>query len=134
TAYELAAGEPPPDSERMQALFGCDAVQDRLYLFTDLTAADIRDREPTLARHLGWCVACRERLVELIAVERSPARGELEPLLAPPPARRGGEDASRSWLPRPGGGRRRRSSVRRCARSSGTPSCESDAPPRYSPR
>jgi len=85
TAYELAVGEPPPESERMQALFGCDAVQDRLYLFTDLTAADIRNREPALAHHLGWCVACRERLVELIAVERAAARGELEPLLAPAP-------------------------------------------------
>ena len=85
TAYELAVGEPPPESERMQALFGCDAVQDRLYLLTDLTAADIRNREPTLARHLGWCLACRERLVELIAVERAAARGELEPLLAPAP-------------------------------------------------
>jgi len=85
TAYELATGEPPAESDRMQSLFGCDAVQDRLYLLTDLTAADIRNREPVLAGHLGWCIACRERLVELIAVERAAARGELEPLLAPAP-------------------------------------------------
>jgi hypothetical protein len=85
TAYELMTGELPAESERIQSLFGCDAVQDRLYLLTDLTAADIRNREPTLAHHLGWCIACRERLVELIAVERAAARGELEPLLAPAP-------------------------------------------------
>src|SRR5262249_25493858 len=84
TAYELATGEAPAESDRMQSLFGCDAVQDRLYLLTDLTAADIRNREPVLARHLGWCIACRERLVELIALGRAAAPRELEPRVAPP--------------------------------------------------
>jgi hypothetical protein len=84
-AHDLAFGEPPADAGRMAALYGCDAVQDRLYLMTDLTAADIRAREPETARHLGWCLSCRERLVELIAVERAAARGDFEPLLAPMP-------------------------------------------------
>jgi hypothetical protein len=84
-AHDLAFGEPPADAERMAALFGCDTVQDRLYMLTGLTAADIRSREPDIARHLGWCLSCRERLVELIAVERAAARGDFEPLLAPMP-------------------------------------------------
>src|SRR5262249_46844752 len=84
-AHELAFGEPPADAEHMAALFGCDAVQDRLYLLTDLTAAEIHSQEPTLARHLGWCLSCRERLAELIAVEHAAAAGEFEPLLAPSP-------------------------------------------------
>jgi len=84
-AHDLAFGEPPADAGRMAALYGCDAVQDRLYLMTDLTAADIRAREPEIARHLGWCLSCRERLVELIAVEHAAARGDFEPLLAPTP-------------------------------------------------
>jgi hypothetical protein len=84
-AHQLAFGEAPADAERMAALYGCDAVQDRLYLLTDLSAADIRSREPDITRHLGWCLSCRERLVELIAVERSAARAEFEPLLAPMP-------------------------------------------------
>jgi hypothetical protein len=84
-AHDLAFGEPPADAGRMAALYGCDAVQDRLYQMTDLTAADIRAREPEAARHLGWCLSCRERLVELIAVERAAARGDFEPLLAPTP-------------------------------------------------
>src|SRR4029453_12674145 len=84
-AHDLAFGEPPADAERMAALYGCDAVQGRLYLVRYLTAADIRAREPESARHLGWCLSCRERLVELIAVERAAAHGDLEPLLAPMP-------------------------------------------------
>ena len=84
-AHDLAFGEPPAEAGHMAALYGCDAVQDRFYTLTDLTAADIRAREPETARHLGWCLSCRERLVELIAVERAAARGDLEPLLAPMP-------------------------------------------------
>jgi hypothetical protein len=84
-AYDLAFGEPPADAERMDALYGCDAVQDRLYMMADLTAAEIRSREPETARHLGWCLSCRDRLAELITVERAAARGEFEPLLAPTP-------------------------------------------------
>ncbi|HKA28149.1 MAG TPA: hypothetical protein VKH82_02145, partial [Candidatus Binatia bacterium] len=84
-AYELAFGKSPADAGRISALFGCDAVQDRLYLVSDLPAAEIRSREPAIARHIGWCLSCRERLAELIAVERVVTQGELEPLLAPVP-------------------------------------------------
>jgi hypothetical protein len=84
-AYDLAFGEPPADAERMDVLYGCDAVQDRLYMLTDLTAADIRSREPEIGRHLGWCLSCRDRLAELITVERAAVRGDFEPLLAPTP-------------------------------------------------
>src|SRR4029450_11441961 len=80
--HDLAFGEPPADAGRMAALYGCDAVQDRLYLLTDLTAADIRAREPETARHLGWCLSCRERLGEIIAVARPAARGGLRPARA----------------------------------------------------
>ena len=84
-SYELAFGKSPADAGHMSALFGCDAVQDRLYLVSDLPAAEIRSREPALARHVGWCLSCRERLAELIAVEHAVTAGELEPLLAPVP-------------------------------------------------
>ena len=60
-SYELAFGKSPADAGHMSALFGCDAVQDRLYLVSDLPAAEIRSREPALARHVGWCLSCRER-------------------------------------------------------------------------
>src|SRR5262249_18003723 len=76
---------PPSDTYITLSLLSCDAMQDLPYLLPALTSADIRNREPALARHLGWCIACRERLVELIAVERAAARGDFEPLLAPAP-------------------------------------------------
>ena len=75
--HELATGEPPPGADRMGALFGCGPVQDEMYLLAGLTAEEIRTKHPTEARHLGWCHACRDRLAEVLAVERAASRGEL---------------------------------------------------------
>src|SRR5262245_4266008 len=79
--YELAEGGPPADAERMPALFGCAPVQDELYLLAGLNAAEIRATHPGLVRHLGWCFACRDRLAELLIVERAAASGEFGPPL-----------------------------------------------------
>jgi hypothetical protein len=74
--HELATGAPPAEAGRMADLFGCAPVQDRLYLLPGLDAAALRATEPALARHLGWCVSCRERAAEILLVEAAAARGE----------------------------------------------------------
>jgi hypothetical protein len=84
--HELAMGQPPADAGRMGVLFGCGPVQEQMYLLAGLSAAEIKARHPELARHLGWCHACRDRLAEIVSVERAAARGELgAPLFAPEP-------------------------------------------------
>jgi hypothetical protein len=86
--YELSNGAPPPDDARMGALTACDAVQSDLYLLVGLDAAAIRQRHPAMVRHLGWCHACRERLGDILVVERSAARGDFGgPVLASPAPR-----------------------------------------------
>ena len=85
TAYELATGELPAESERMPSSLAATRCRiGSIFSPTSLRPTSATGSR-TLARHLGWCIACRERLVELIAVERAAARGELEPLLAPAP-------------------------------------------------
>src|SRR5437870_3875723 len=79
--HELATGEPAPGAERMGALFGCGPVQDEMYLLAGLTAEEIRRRHPHVARHLGWCHACRDRVAEVMTIERAAARGDLGPPL-----------------------------------------------------
>src|SRR5205814_8333568 len=34
-------------------------------------------------RHLGWCHACRDRVAEVMTIERAAARGDLGPLVVP---------------------------------------------------
>ncbi len=85
SAYQDAFGEAPADAGRMAALFGCDAIRDRLYLLVDLRPAELRAQEPDAARHLGWCPGCRERLAELRAVEQAAVAGEFPPLFTPAP-------------------------------------------------
>jgi hypothetical protein len=58
----------------MAARFGCEAVRDRLFLLVGLDPAAIAREHAAVARHLGWCLACRTRLVEMIEVEREQAR------------------------------------------------------------
>ncbi len=70
TLHELALGAPPPDMDRMAALYGCGPIQDQLYLATGTSAPELRRQEPQLAVHLAWCLACRDRLAELLAVEQ----------------------------------------------------------------
>ena len=93
--HELAAGEPPPRAERMGALFGCRPVQDEMYLLTGLAAEEMRTRHPHVARHLGWCHACRDRLAEVLTVERAAARGEFGPPLIASAATRWREATAR---------------------------------------
>jgi len=81
--HELATGEPVPGAERMGALFGCGPIQDETYLLAGLTAEEIRRRHPHVARHLGWCHACRDRVAEVMTIERAAARGDLGPLVVP---------------------------------------------------
>jgi len=94
--HELAVGAAPPDAGRMQKLFGCAPVQESMYLLTGLGAAELRAAHPDAARHLGWCHACRERLAELLVVERAAGRGEFGAVLAPPVAPRWRETAERA--------------------------------------
>ncbi len=58
----------------MQARFGCEPVRDRLWLLVDLDPATIACEHAAAARHLGWCLACRTRFAEMVAVERELAR------------------------------------------------------------
>src|SRR5206468_11339416 len=82
--HELATGEPAPGAERMGVLFGCGPIRDEMYLLAGLTAEEIRRRHPHVARHLGWCHACRDRVAEVMTIERAAARGGLgAPLVAP---------------------------------------------------
>jgi hypothetical protein len=85
--FELAAGEPPPEADRMDALFRCAQVQEQLFLLIGLRAQEISRRHPQVARHLGWCHGCRGRLVQVLRVEEAASRGEFGPLLCPTPAR-----------------------------------------------
>src|SRR5439155_1761466 len=93
--HELATGEPVAGAERMGALFGCGPIRDEMYLLAGLTAEEIRRRHPHVARHLGWCHACRDRVAEVMAIERAAARGELGPPLVTPAAPRWREAAAR---------------------------------------
>ena len=92
--HELARGEPAAGAERMGALFGCGPIRDEMYLLAGLTAEEIRRRHPHVARHLGWCLACRDRVAEVMAIEHAAARGELGPPLVTPAAPRWREAAA----------------------------------------
>jgi len=81
--HELAADAPTTLRRDGRALFGCDLARDAFHRAVELDAPALSRHEPQLARHLGWCVACRERFGELLVVERMAARGDVEPLLAP---------------------------------------------------
>lgn len=94
--HEFATGEAPSGRERIGPLFGCGPVQDEMYLLAGLTAEEIRTRHPHVARHIGWCHACRDRLAEVLVVERAAARGELGPPLIAPAAPSWKEIAARA--------------------------------------
>jgi hypothetical protein len=85
-AHEALAGEPPPEGDRMDALFGCAAVRDRLYLVLGLGPDEAARRHPAVARHLTWCHACAGRVRELAAVEHAVEAGEFGPPLSAPAA------------------------------------------------
>src|SRR5216117_3355036 len=93
--HELATGEAPPGAERMGTLFGCGPIRDEMYLLAGLTAEEIRTRHPDMARHLGWCHACRDRVAEVMNIERAAAQGDLGPPLVVPAAPRSRRAAAR---------------------------------------
>jgi hypothetical protein len=80
--HELASGDSVLRTQG-RTLFGCEAAREVFYRAVGLDAPALAKREPTLARHLGWCLSCRERFAEVLLVERMAARGDVEPLLAP---------------------------------------------------
>lgn len=57
----------------MEKHFGCEPVRDVLFVLADLDPATIAREHPAVARHLAWCLACRTRLAEVLAVEREHA-------------------------------------------------------------
>jgi hypothetical protein len=65
-----ATGERPSEDATMADAFGCERVRDRLFALVDCDPATIARAHAPEARHLGWCLACRSRLAELIDVER----------------------------------------------------------------
>jgi hypothetical protein len=73
TLHRAAIGERPSEDATMATLFGCERVRDRLFELVDLDPATIVRNYAAEARHLGWCLACRTRLVELSEVEREQA-------------------------------------------------------------
>ena len=51
--HERATGERPPHADRMRELFGCERVQDEMYLLVGLTGPQIAAERPGVARHLA---------------------------------------------------------------------------------
>ncbi len=96
--HELAVGAPPEDAGHMAAAYGCASVQDDLYLLAILSASEMRAVHPEHARHLGWCLACRERLAEVLVVERAVAREEFGPAVIAPAEARWREVAARAGV------------------------------------
>src|SRR5439155_25411198 len=43
------------------------------------SASEIAAEHPEVARHLGWCHACRDRFADVLEVEQAVARGEFAP-------------------------------------------------------
>src|SRR5262245_8473874 len=81
---EIVGGTPAPDAAHVAGLYGCEPVQKRLYLLPGLDPTEARHRYPDIARHVGSCHACRERLAELIRVERAAAQGAFGHVTATP--------------------------------------------------
>lgn len=65
TLHLVATGAPPPGDEQISRTFGCENVQERLHAVAGLAPDEIAARLPDVAAHLDWCVACRERLIDL---------------------------------------------------------------------
>jgi len=60
----------PADDRAMAARFGCEAVHDVMFALVELDPAAIARDHADVARHLGWCHACRTRFAEIADVER----------------------------------------------------------------
>lgn len=80
--YEISTGERPMDFDHMGKLYGCDQIQGQFHLVEDLSAADIKANHPEVVRHLAWCHACRERLLEVLRIDHAATRGEYGPPLS----------------------------------------------------
>jgi hypothetical protein len=71
--HETVRGEPARQHDRMMTLYGCESVRDRFHVLVDMTAAELMRRDPTAARHLAWCQACRDRFGAYTAIEHDVA-------------------------------------------------------------
>src|SRR5439155_986511 len=80
--HERATGERLADTDRIMELFGCERVQDEMHLLVGLSPSRMAAEHPHLARHLGWCHACRDRFAQVLQVEDAAARGEFGPARA----------------------------------------------------
>jgi hypothetical protein len=88
----LGTGQRPPRGDRMDELFGCDDVQDVLHVLVGLERDALLANHPAALAHLGWCLACRDRFVEVLAAERLAGAGAFD---APPAGWRAVEVAGR---------------------------------------
>jgi hypothetical protein len=73
TALATLGGATASEAADMAARFGCESVQDDLFLLIGLDAAAIARDHAGAARHLSWCLGCRTRFAELVEVEREVA-------------------------------------------------------------
>jgi hypothetical protein len=87
----LGTGKPPPRGDRMEELFGCDDVQNILHVLVGLDRDTLVADHTAALAHLGWCLACRDRFVEVLAAERLAATCAFDP----PPGWRAVEVAGR---------------------------------------
>ena len=71
--HVLATGVPPAEHAALASRFGCEPVQEVLYALVDLEQGTLAREHAFAARHLAWCLACRTRFAELVAVEREAA-------------------------------------------------------------
>ena len=78
---ELAEGETTADS-----LYGCEPVREQFYLLSACTPEEARRRYPDVARHVGWCHACRFELVTFLQVEREAAGGAYDEVIEVDPS------------------------------------------------
>jgi hypothetical protein len=71
--HARVADDATVENAAMAERFGCEPIRDRLWALVDLDPATIAREHAPVARHLGWCLACRTRLAELIEVEHEVA-------------------------------------------------------------
>jgi len=67
---ELAAtGTRSVDASEIERLFVCEPTRRVLFRLGGFAPDELATRFPDAARHLAWCVACRERLADVLALE-----------------------------------------------------------------
>jgi hypothetical protein len=87
----LGAGDAAPRADDV----GCEAVRDVMHELVTLDAGAMETRHPGAVRHLGWCLACRDRLADVLEIDAAFADGALSMHLLP-------AEASAGWRDRAG--------------------------------